>query len=162
MIDSLRSAMARRSLAGALVLGTALTACAAQAASFTMYRDPNCGCCLAWANHMEEGDRHSVKAVDHPDMGAIKAENGVPNDLRSCHTVIVEGYTIEGHVPAADIERLLAERPAGITGLAVAGMPMGSPGMEHGDHRQAYQVIAFGPEGRSVWANYPASHGSAS
>ncbi len=71
-------------------------------------------------------------------------------------------HGLEGHVPAADIERLLAERPAGVTGLAVAGMPMGSPGMEHGDHRQAYQVIAFGPEGRSVWANYPANHGSAS
>ena len=87
MIDSLRSAMARRSLAGALVLGTALTACAAQAASFTMYRDPNCGCCLAWADHIEQGDRHSVKAVDHPDMGAIKAENGVPNDLRSSKAI---------------------------------------------------------------------------
>lgn len=147
-------------LIGTIMLAACTTA--AQAAEITMYRDPNCGCCLAWADHMEQGDRHSVKAVDHPDMGAIKAENGVPNDLRSCHTAIVEGYVIEGHVPAADIARLLEERPAGVTGLAVAGMPMGSPGMEHGDHRQAYQVIAFGPEGRSVWASYPASHGSAS
>ena len=61
-----------------------------------------------------------------------------------------------------DIERLLADRPEGVIGLAVAGMPMGSPGMEHGDHREAYQVIAFGPEGRTVWVSYPASHGSAS
>ena len=136
-----------------------LAACAgaAQAASFTMFRDPNCGCCLAWAEHMEQGEKHQIETVDHPDMRAVKTQRGVPDDLRSCHTMIAEGYVIEGHVPAADVERLLAERPEGVTGLAGAGMPMGSPGMEHGDHRQAYQVIAFGPEGRSVWASYPAS-----
>lgn len=146
------------------VIGTILLAActtAAQAAEITMYRDPNCSCCLAWADHMEQGDKHDVTSVDHADMGAVKAENGVPNDVQSCHTAIVEGYTIEGHVPAADIERLLAERPEGVSGLAVAGMPMGSPGMEHGDHRPAYHVIAFGPGGRSVWASYPASHRSA-
>ena len=158
MISLLRSAVARRTLAGSLILGTALTACAAQAASFTMYRDANCGCCLAWADHIEGSDGHDVNAVDHPDMASVKAENGVPGELPSCHTAIVEGYVIEGHVPVADVERLLAERPAGVKGLAVAGMPMGSPGMEHGNHRQAFQVIAFGPEGRSVWARYPASH----
>lgn len=155
MLSTIRSAIARRTLAGTLVLGTALTACAAQAASLTMYRDANCGCCLAWGQHMEQGGRHEVEAIDHPDMMAVKAEHGVPGDLRSCHTAIVQGYVIEGHVPAADVERLLAERPAGVTGIAVAGMPMGSPGMEHGNHRQAFQVIAFGPEGRSVWASYP-------
>ena len=90
-------------------------------------------------------------------MMSIKTQNGVPDDLRSCHTMIADGYVIEGHVPAADVERLLAERPDGVTGLAVAGMPMGSPGMEHGDHRQAFEVIAFGPDGRSVWASYPGS-----
>ena len=145
---------------GTILLAACTTA--VQAAEITMYRDPNCGCCLAWAKHMEGGNRHEVISIDHADMGAIKAQNGVPSDLQSCHTAIVEGYTIEGHVPAADIERLLAERPAGVTGLAVAGMPMGSPGMEHGDHRQAYQVIAFGSEGRSVWSSYPASQRSAS
>ena len=122
MIDSLRSAMARRSLAGALVLGTALTACAAQAASFTMYRDPNCGCCLAWAGHVERGGVHDVEAVNHTDMAAVKAAHGVPADLLSCHTAVVDGYVIEGHVPVADIERLLAERPEGIAGLAVAAV----------------------------------------
>lgn len=154
MISYLRTAIARRTMAGTLVLGTALTACAAQAASFTMYRDPNCGCCLAWAEHVEGSDDHDVSSVDHPDMASVKAENGVPGDLQSCHTAIVEGYVIEGHVPVADIQRLLAERPAGVKGLAVAGMPMGSPGMEHGDHRQAFQVIAFGDAGRSVFASY--------
>jgi len=157
MLALIRKAIARRSLVGALILSTGLTACAAQAASFTMYRDANCGCCLAWADHMEEGDRHDVETIEHPDMASIKDQQGVPNDLRSCHTAIVEGYVIEGHVPAADVERLLAQRPEGVTGLAVAGMPVGSPGMEHGDHRQPYQVIAFGPEGRSVWASYPGS-----
>lgn len=155
MLAKFRTVIARRSLPGALVLGTALSACAAQAATYTMYRDPGCGCCLAWASHMEQGDRHDIEAVDHPDMAAVKAEHGVPANLRSCHTMIADGYVIEGHVPAADVERLLAERPTGVTGLAVAGMPVGSPGMEHGDRRQPFQVVAFGPEGQSVWASYP-------
>ena len=154
MISLLRSAIARRTVTGSFFLGIALTACAAQAASFTMYRDANCGCCLAWAQHVEGSDAHEVQSVDHPNMASVKAGNGVPGDLQSCHTAIVEGYVIEGHVPIADVERLLAERPAGVK-PAVAGMPMGSPGMEHGNHRQAFKVIAFGPKGRSVWANYP-------
>ena len=155
MISSLGSALSRRTLAGSLALGAALTACAAQAASLTMYRDANCGCCLAWAGHVERGGVHDVEAVSHPDMAAVKAAHGVPADLLSCHTAVVDGYVIEGHVPVADIERLLAERPEGVAGLSVAGMPVGSPGMEHGDHRQAYQVIAFGPDGRKVWSSYP-------
>ena len=155
MISSLGSALSRRTLAGSLALGAALTACAAQAASLTMYRDANCGCCLAWAGHVERGGVHDVEAVNHADMAAVKAAQGVPADLLSCHTAVVDGYVIEGHVPVADIERLLAERPEGVAGLSVAGMPVGSPGMEHGDHRQAYQVIAFGPDGRKVWSSYP-------
>lgn len=148
---------ARRSIVSFATMIVAACAGVAQAATFTMYRDPGCGCCLAWAEHMEQGEKHEIETVDHPDMGAVKAERGVPDDLRSCHTLIADGYVIEGHVPAADVERLLAERPEGVAGLAVAGMPMGSPGMEHGAHRQAYQVIAFGPAGRSVWASYPGS-----
>ena len=155
MISSLGSALSRRTLAGSLALGAALTACAAQAAGLTMYRDANCGCCLAWAGHVERGGVHDVEAVNHADMAAVKAAHGVPADLLSCHTAVVDGYVIEGHVPVADIERLLAERPEGVAGLAVPGMPVGSPGMEHGDHRQAYQVIAFGPDGRKVWSSYP-------
>lgn len=138
-------------LGGAL----ALTACAAQAASVTMYRDPGCGCCLAWADHMEGDDHHDVKSVDHPNMTALKDERGVPVNLRSCHTALVEGYVIEGHVPRADVERLLRERPEGVAGLAVAGMPLGSPGMEMGNRVQPYQVVAFGPAGQRVWAEYP-------
>lgn len=161
MLANIRSAVLRRSLAGALMLGGTLAACSAQAATFTMYRDASCGCCTAWADHIEHGDDHTVETIDHPDMRAVKAEHGVPARLQSCHTAIVEGYVIEGHVPTADIERLLAERPAGVAGLAVPGMPMGSPGMEHGDHRQAYQVVAFGPGGMKVWSSYPAQTGAA-
>jgi hypothetical protein len=138
MISSLGSALSRRTLAGSLALGAALTACAAQAAGLTMYRDANCGCCLAWAGHVERGGAHDVEAVSHPDMAAVKAAHGVPGNLLSCHTAVIDGYVIEG-----------------VAGLAVAGMPVGSPGMENGDHRQAYQVIAFGPDGRKVWSSYP-------
>ncbi|WP_239805607.1 DUF411 domain-containing protein [Croceicoccus hydrothermalis] len=146
---------ARRMLASSAAIFVAACAGVAQAASFTMYRDRDCGCCLDWADHVEQAGKHDVKAVDHPGMAAVKA--GVPADLISCHTAIMAGYVIEGHVPAADVERLLSERPAGVTGLAVAGMPMGSPGMEHGHHRQAYKVVAFGPDGRSVWASHNGS-----
>jgi len=154
MLSAIRSAIARRTFVGISAFGLSLSACAAQAATFTMYRDPNCGCCLAWANHIEQGDKHEVKTIDHSDMIAVKAEHDVPHHLRSCHTAIADGYVIEGHVPAAEVERLLAERPADVTGLAVAGMPVGSPGMEHGDYRQPFQVIAFGPNGTSMFATY--------
>ncbi|NIJ62536.1 DUF411 domain-containing protein [Qipengyuania flava] len=90
-------------------------------------------------------------------MAEVKAELGVPDALASCHTMKVDGYIIEGHVPAREIARLLEERPTGVTGLAVAGMPLGSPGMEVGGRVQPYQVIAFGPAGRNVWASYSES-----
>ena len=140
------------------ILGTMLLAActgAAQAASFTMYRDPSCGCCEAWATHMRQRDRHEVATFDHPDMASVKTQNGVPDDLRSCHTMIADRYVIEGHVPAAEVERLLAERPDWVEGLAVAGMPLGSPGMEAGGKVQPYQVIAFGNGRREVFASYP-------
>ena len=140
------------------ILGTILLAActgAAQAASFTMYRDPSCGCCEAWAAHMRQGERHDVTTVDHPDMASVKTQNGVPDDLRSCHTMIADRYVIEGHVPAAEVEHLLAEGPDWVEGLAVAGMPLGSPGMEAGGKVQPYQVIAFGNGRREVFASYP-------
>ena len=134
-----------------------LAACsgAAQAATYTMLRDPSCGCCTNWADHMREDLEAEVAVVDHPDMSAVKDQHEVPPPLRSCHTMIVDGYVIEGHVPAADIARLLEERPEGVRGLAVPGMPIGSPGMEMGDRTQPYQVVAFGPAGLSVFASYP-------
>lgn len=134
-----------------------LAACtgAAQAAPYVMFRDPGCGCCKEWAAHAREGLAHEVQVREDEPMDAVKARLGVPDDLASCHTAVVEGYVIEGHVPAREIERLLAERPVGVKGLAVAGMPMGSPGMEAGGRVQPYQVIAFGDAGHRVFASYP-------
>lgn len=146
---------AARKYAAGLVLAT-LAACtnAAQAPSFTMHRDPQCGCCEAWADHVSGKMDARVATVDEADMGAFKDGHDVPQDLRSCHTMTVAGYVIEGHVPAEAIEKLLRERPQGVEGLAVAGMPLGSPGMEMGGQSQPYDVIAFGSEGRTVFARY--------
>ncbi len=130
---------------------------AAHAADPTMFRDANCGCCLKWLATVKAAFKAPVKVVNAADMGAIKDRQGVPQALRSCHTAIVGGYVIEGHVPAKEIARLLREKPKGVKGLAVAGMPMGSPGMEHGDHRQAYRVMSFGSGGQRVYARYAGS-----
>jgi hypothetical protein len=123
---------------------------AAHAADPTMFRDAGCGCCLKWLEQ--------VKASFGQQVAVVNA--AVPEALRSCHTVLVGGYVIEGHVPAKEIARLLREKPKGVKGLAVGGMPMGSPGMEHGDHREAYQVMSFGPGGQRVYASYAASGGA--
>ena len=145
----------RRSWAAAALLTLAACSNAAQAATYTMFRDPNCGCCLKWADHVERAARAEVASVDSTQMARVKTERGVPQELWSCHTMDVEGYVIEGHVPAAAIEKLLRERPEGLTGLAVPGMPFGSPGMEAGERLQSYQVIAFGSSGQRVFASYP-------
>ena len=120
--------------------------------TITVYKDPSCGCCKNWIEHLiKHGYR--VDAKDSPDMAEIKNTLGVPADLKSCHTAVVDGYLIEGHVPAADIDRLLATKPK-VKGLAVPGMPMGSPGME-GPTKQHYQVLAFDRTGKAkVFASY--------
>lgn len=125
----------------------------AQASEITVYKDPNCGCCGYWVDHVEAAG-FDVVVRDIPDLGRIKAELDVPKDLHSCHTATVDGYVIEGHVPAADIKRLLSERPEA-QGIAVPGMPIGSPGMEQGSMREPYDVILFGADGeRSVFARH--------
>jgi hypothetical protein len=110
----------------------------------TVYKDPDCGCCKNWIEHLK---KHGYKVISHDtrDMASVKGNFGVKNDLQSCHTGIINGYVIEGHVPAADIDRLLKERPK-VAGLAVPGMPMGSPGMEGGSPEH-YSVIAFDKAG---------------
>lgn len=119
----------------------------------TVQKDPNCGCCGNWIKHLEEAGFH-VTAHDNEDMEAVKANQGVPEALHSCHTGIVDGYVIEGHVPAADIVRLLAERPKA-HGLSVPGMPLGSPGMDYGDEKDPYDVILFSEDGKqSVFASH--------
>ena len=111
-------------------------------------KDPTCGCCTAWADHLRRSG-FPVDMVETAEIGRVKARLGVPASLASCHTAEVGAYVIEGHVPAAEIRRLLAERPAA-RGLAVPGMPVGSPGMEmEGMEPDTYEVVLFGPAGRS-------------
>lgn len=120
--------------------------------TITVYKDPNCGCCKSWIEHLiKHGYR--VDAKDTPGMTEVKQSLGVPDKLAACHTAIVNGYLIEGHVPAADIDRLLAQKPR-IAGLAVPGMPAGSPGMES-PRPQPYQVLSFDKTGKT---NVFASH----
>jgi hypothetical protein len=118
-----------------------------------VYKTPTCGCCGQWVAHLRKnGFQVSVQEV--PDTSVYRRKYGVPEKLLSCHTAVVEGYAIEGHVPAADIQRLLRERPRA-KGLAVPGMPVGSPGME-GPNKQAYSVMIFDAEGHaSVFQSYP-------
>lgn len=96
-----------------------------------VYKSPTCGCCRNWVDHLRENG-FDVVAIDTDDLAAVKTAHGVPRAVESCHTAIVDGYVIEGHVPSDLIAKLLTERPA-IAGLAVPGMPMGSPGMEMPD-----------------------------
>lgn len=120
------------------------------AGQMVVYRDPSCPCCEKWAALARDAG-YQVRVVDHPDMPAIKRQYGVPDELTSCHTAIVGGYAIEGHVPFEPIERLLRERPAGVLGLAVAGMPAGSPGMEvPGGAREDFEVMAFARNGAAT------------
>lgn len=122
---------------------------AMQLVAMTVYRDPSCGCCEAWAG-IARNAGYQVELIDHPDMAAIKRQHGVPDELLSCHTTIVDGYAIEGHVPLGDLGRLLRDRPAGVKGLAVPGMPRGSPGMEMPDgSKDRFQVLAFDAAGRT-------------
>jgi hypothetical protein len=115
--------------------------------TITVYKSPTCGCCTKWISHLE-ANGFKVNAIDTKDMYKVKKEAGLHPGLGSCHTGIVDGYTIEGHVPASDIKRLLAERPA-VRGLAVPGMPMGSPGME-GPRKDRYSVLTFDGSGKTT------------
>jgi hypothetical protein len=111
-----------------------------------VYKSRTCGCCSKWVEHLREHG-FSVRTTDTEELASVKASHGVPRHVHSCHTAVVDGYVIEGHVPAADVQRLLRERPA-MTGLAVAGMPVGSPGMEVADGRtEPYDVLAFDRSG---------------
>lgn len=118
----------------------------AAAETITVFRNPQCGCCERWAAIMRDRG-FTVHVRDVSDADAVAAAQGVPPALRSCHTALVGGYVIEGHVPADQIERLLRERPA-VRGIAVPGMPQGSPGME-GPNPQPYDVLSFDQDGHS-------------
>ncbi|KNX40279.1 hypothetical protein ROTO_31750 [Roseovarius tolerans] len=121
-------------------------------------KDPNCGCCSAWIEILEQ---NGFTVTTEPSLGTLlmryKLDNGIPQDMVSCHTGRVAGYMIEGHVPAADIRRLLSERPNAV-GLAVPGMPYGSPGMGPETQREAYEVFLIHRDGSTeVFSTYPAA-----
>lgn len=112
------------------------------------YKDANCGCCGVWIDHIKaNGFEPSV--TDAPDMQAIKARYKVPGNLASCHTSVVGGYVVEGHVPASDIRRLLKEKPQGIVGLTIPGMPASAPGMDVKPF-QPYEVLTFTADGKTT------------
>lgn len=125
-------------------------AAVAAPAPVTVYKDPSCGCCGGWVEHLRQAG-FSVTVVEDADLSEVKTRLGVPDDLLSCHTAEVGGYVIEGHVPAPAILRLLAERPQA-TGLAVPGMPPGSPGM--GGEPVPFEVMLFGPTGQTVYGRF--------
>ena len=122
-------------------------------AEVTVYLSPTCGCCKKWVAHLEQAG-FMVKQVELADLSEIKAQAGVPEKLHSCHTALVGRYAIEGHVPAEDIKRLLAENPD-VHGLSAPGMPVGSPGMEVEGRKDKYDVVSFTRSGQSsVWASH--------
>jgi hypothetical protein len=127
------------------------TASAASLPAVEMWKNPSCGCCSAWAEHMRKAG-FTVTVTGVEDMDSIRRAKGVPNDLQSCHTAVVDGYVVEGHVPAADIKKLLAERPSA-KGLAAPGMPQSAPGMDKPG--EPYTVTLFGtPAGNRTYAQH--------
>jgi hypothetical protein len=124
------------------------------AAAMQVYKTPTCGCCGKWVEHVKTAGL-TAEVHDMADVSPVKSKARVPADLQSCHTAFIAGYVVEGHVPADVIQKLLKEKPA-VAGIAVPGMPIGSPGMEQGDRKDPYEVIAFTKDGkRSVYAKRP-------
>jgi hypothetical protein len=118
-----------------------------------VYKSPTCGCCGAWVDHMKDNG-YQVVVHEQQNLQSIKEKAGILPGQGSCHTAFIDGYAIEGHVPAADVDRLLAERPDA-RGLTVPGMPVGSPGMEMGDRVDAYDVLLFDENSTEVFSHYP-------
>lgn len=139
-----------------LILAAALFSMPVMAASeAVMHRDPGCGCCEKWAAQVRKAFGRSVKVVDDANRPALQKKVGLPASLASCHTALIDGMAFEGHVPIADMKRILAAKPKGVRGLAVAGMPIGSPGMEvPGVKVDRYAVVAFGNGKPFVYARH--------
>ena len=152
-----------RWLSASTVLGATAGVAACQQApriyDMQVSRDTGCPCCHVWTEIVQTTGRFRVTMIDAPDLPAFKRRLGVPAGLGSCHTALVESLVVEGHVPAEDILRLLDLRPAGVKGIAVPGMPRGSPGMEQPNGVvDPYEVVAFGADGsQSVFSRYTGS-----
>lgn len=115
----------------------------AEVANITVYRTPTCGCCEGWVEHMRENNFKITDVVKpEAEIQAIRQQYNLPQQLTSCHTTEINGYLVEGHVPAADIQKLIARKPD-LAGIAVPGMPIGTPGMEVGDRRESFEVLGF-------------------
>jgi len=153
-----KNGLLRRCLAMLAIASIALLAAgmpriaAANGPEMQVFKTPWCGCCAEWVDHMRSAG-FSVQVTDLEDMTPAKAHFGVADDLQACHTAVVDGYVVEGHVPAPDVLRLLSERPRA-TGVAVPGMPAGSPGMEQGNRKDRYDVILFSSDSRSIYSRY--------
>ncbi|WP_186418150.1 DUF411 domain-containing protein [Bosea sp. CS1GBMeth4] len=146
LITALAQAVAALSLPRLALAGEALP-------KMTVTRDPNCGCCGSWVAHVRAAG-FTVEVVEVADVAPLKQRLGVPDALASCHTAEIGGYVVEGHVPAEAIRRLLVERPQA-TGLAVPGMPLGSPGMDvPGQAPDRYEVVIFSAGRQNVFARY--------
>ncbi|ANI79083.1 hypothetical protein EP837_02688 [Sphingobium sp. EP60837] len=144
--------MRRHLVAAVLML---LSTAAGAATPIIVHRDPGCGCCEKWAKQVQAQLGRRVTIIDDQARAALQRAHGVPVTLASCHTVLVDGMVFEGHVPIADMRRVLTQRPKGISGLAVAGMPLGSPGMEvPSQAKQSYVVAAFGASGTRIYARH--------
>jgi hypothetical protein len=143
------SGVATATIGGALWLGVAdhRPPAAAADTDITVYKNRDCGCCHPWIEHLEASGL-TVAVRDVEATGPIRSSFGVPDSMASCHTAIAGNYWVEGHVPVDLVERLLAEKPADIAGIAVPGMPIGSPGME-GPNPVTYDVVAYGLDGNS-------------
>jgi len=130
-----------------LMMCTNVFADALLSKEITVYKNPDCGCCKKWIHYLEDHD-YKVTMKNTRDVYGIKRQLGVPLNLAACHTAIIDGYVVEGHVTERDIQRLLLFRPK-ITGIAVPGMPVGSPGMERGNDHEAYNVMSFDNKGNT-------------
>jgi hypothetical protein len=145
-----------------LALRSILVSCAAllpaialAAGPILMHRDPGCGCCMIWSAQVRKAFGRDVRVIDDANRPAFQRQVGLPPELSGCHTAIIDGMAFEGHVPIADMKRVLAAKPKGVRGLAVPGMPMGSPGMEApGRPADHYNVIAFGNAKPLVFARH--------
>jgi hypothetical protein len=132
-----------------------LSSTAALANDIVMHRDPGCGCCEKWAQQVRAAFGRKVQIVDDRQRAALQRRIGLPSNLASCHTALIDGMAFEGHVPIADMKRLLVAKPKGVKGLAVAGMPLGSPGMEApASPKDRYDVMAFGTAKPFIFARH--------